>query len=396
MNLAQSFRLALKSIADKKARTFLTMLGIIIGIAAVMILVSLVQGFQRQQMEYYQKQGVNKVNVYAYQWDGDVSQELYEYCQSLREIALGVTPVNEAWGLSVRYGARAGRDTRVLLGSDQLSVCYNYRLARGRDLSYLDIKKSNKVCVLGGAAAEELFNYADPVGRKLRIGSNEFTVIGVYDRVYEKNDEDGGDYYDNVVAVPYTLNRLLMGTNRTEQFIVRAVDGPSTKEVITRVSAFLSRRIDPTTGSYDVYSENTWMEDNDEQTRTMAMVLGGIAGIALLVGGIGIMNIMLVTVTERTREIGIRKAIGARRGSIISQFLIESAVISFLGGLIGILFGTLATLVLGKLLMDAVILPDLGMSLGAAAVSIMIGMIFGSYPAVKASGLQPVEALRAE
>ncbi len=391
--------MALKSIWGKKARSVLTMLGIIIGIAAVVIMVSIVQGSNKATADYYAKLGTNKIEVYAYQWNSkDISQELQDYCMSLGDLVVGVTPNINYWSNSgIKYKTSTTSNMehgspQIYLGSEQFSICNNFKIAKGRDISYLDIKKYNQVIVLGARVADYLFEYRDPIGELVTIDGNKFTVIGVY----EAKDPDSDWSMDNMAVVPYSLNRLLNKTTTIESFVVKAVSAEATTAAITRLSGFLSGVIDPNTGYYSVYSENQWMEDNKEQTRMMSLVVGGIAGISLLVGGIGIMNIMLVTVTERTREIGIRMAIGASRASIIIQFLIEASVICAIGGLIGVLLGTLGTLVAGKLLLNMVLLPGTAMTIGAVAFSVVLGIGFGMYPAIKASGLQPVEALRAE
>ncbi len=397
MNLLQAFKMSFKSIASNKVRTILTMLGIIIGVAAVIILVSLVQGYTKSMVEYYQKQGVNKITVSAYQWnENSISDELYDYCLSLDNLVLGVTPNSQTY-TTVKYQAKVNSDCQVYFGSDQYTICNNYKLVEGRDISYLDVQKYNKVCVIGAVAKENLFNYADALGKQISINGVPYTVVGVYEQKYSAGDWSS-TYYDNIVVVPYTTSRYLdtYAYSNMSEFVVKAKDSASTTEAITRLTGFLSTKIDTNRGWFDVYSADQYIESSNEQTRMLSMILGGIAGIALLVGGIGIMNIMLVTVTERTREIGIRKAIGARRRSIISQFLIESGVISFVGGLIGIGTGYLLTLVLGKVLFDMIIMPSFVMSVGAAMFSIVIGIIFGIYPAAKASGLQPVDALRSE
>ena len=199
-----------------------------------------------------------------------------------------------------------------------------------------------------------------------------------------------------MAVVPYTLNRLLNKSTRIEEFTVKAASKEATNKAITLLSNYLSTIINSDRGYYSVYSENQWIEDSDSQTKMLSYVVGGIAGISLLVGGIGIMNIMLVTVTERTREIGIRMAIGASRTTIILQFLIEAAVICAVGGMFGIVLSFLGTLVAGKLIFDIVLMPGIAMTIGAVLFSIALGIIFGMYPAIKASGLQPVEALRAD
>ena len=380
-------------------RSFLTMLGIIIGVAAVIILVSVVQGSNKRLKEYYESMGTNQIQVQAYSWNKPVSDILYDYCLSLDDLVVGVTPsVTSYWNTTVRYGTKTLTSDdwetmpRLTLGSDQYSLCNNYQIARGRDLSYLDVKKYSQVCVLGAQVAKNLFNYADPINQEITVNGNPFTVIGVY----EAKATDMDVSVDNVILAPYTLNDMLNNGQQIDQYIVKAKDAESTKLAITKLRSFLKGIIDTNYGWSDVYSPNTWQEQNNQQNVMMSMVLGGIAGISLLVGGIGIMNIMLVTVTERTREIGIRKAIGAERKSIIAQFLIEAAVICGMGGILGILIGALGTLIAGKFILQMILLPSTTITIGAFAFSVVLGILFGMYPAIKASGLQPVVALRAE
>lgn len=398
MNIGQSFKMAFKSIFTNKVRSILTMLGIIIGVAAVIIMVSIVEGSNKQIRDYYESMGTNKINVYAYKWSGeDVTDELYEYCLSLDELVLGVTPNAYYWGGSIRYKTVSTDKMeyggpQVYMGSDQFSLCNNFEIEIGRDISYLDVKNYNQVIVLGARLKEFLFPYRDPIGEVVTIGEYPFTVIGVY----EAKDPNSTWSMDNMAVVPYTMVRLLNKTNRIEEFVVKARSKKDTTEAITRLTGFLSGLIDENSGYFSVYSQNQWMEQDEKATRIMSLVLGGIAGISLLVGGIGIMNIMLVTVKERTREIGIRKAIGGSRKSIIIQFLIESSVICAIGGILGVTVGYLGTLVAGKLIMDIVLTPSVTMTIGAVAFSVVLGIGFGMYPAIKASGLQPVEALRAE
>lgn len=399
MNLKQAFKMAFKSISSKKMRSFLTMLGIIIGVAAVIILVSVVQGSNQKIKEYYESMGTNQIQIYASSWNKPVSDILYDYCLSLDDLVVGVTPsITRYWDTTVRYGTKTltsdDWDTmpRLTLGSDQYSLCNNYQIARGRDLSYLDVKKYSQVCVLGAQVAKNLFNYADPINQEVTINGYPFTVIGVY----EAKATDMDVSVDNVILAPYTLNDKLNNGQQIDQYVAKAKDAESTKLAITKLRSFLKGIIDTNYGWSDVSSPNTWQEQNNQQNVMMSMVLGGIAGISLLVGGIGIMNIMLVTVTERTREIGIRKAIGAERKSIIAQFLIEAAVICGMGGILGILIGALGTLIAGKFILQMILLPSTTITIGAFAFSVVLGILFGMYPAIKASGLQPVVALRAE
>ncbi len=407
MNLMQAFKMAFKSIASKKMRSFLTMLGIIIGVASVVIMVSVVQGMNKRNMEYLEAQGENKIQVYAFQYygsSGNVSDLLYEYCLGMQDLVIGVTPQIEVWqDITIKYGAKTfstqnyddwTKRLSIQLGSDQFGVCNNYTLGGGRELSFLDVEKTNKVCVLGGGAKKILFDFVDPVGETIFINSQPFLVVGWY----EPTGLEGMSSMDNVVLLPYTFNRTLNNNQNIEQYVVKARSATDTTLAIARLKAFLGGFItNGENGYYDVSSNNNWADQVQEQSLMQSLVLGAIAGISLLVGGIGIMNIMLVTVTERTREIGIRKAIGAERKSIIVQFLIEAAVICGIGGLIGILLGCMGALIAGKFLLQGMILwPSSTIAVGAFAFSVALGVLFGMYPAIKASSLQPVEALRAE
>ena len=416
MNLWQAFKMAFKSISMKKTRSFLTMLGIIIGVASVVIMVSVVQGQNRQTMEMFEKLGDNKITVQAYGYydtNNETSQKLYDYCLTMSDLVEGITPdveINET--ATVQYGAKTIRINdwnngnydwqtamHIKLGSDQYGVCNNYTLAGGREMSYLDVEKTNAVCVLGAGAKEALFDFTDPVGEYITINGQPFKVVGYYEAV----DLEGWNELDNIIVLPYTFNRSMNNNYNIDSYVVKAKSAQATVEAMTKLDAFLNGLFpmnadgNRDNGSFYVNSNNSSAEQVQSQSNMQSLVLGAIAGISLLVGGIGIMNIMLVTVTERTREIGIRKAIGAERKSIITQFLIEAAVICSIGGLIGIGIGCVGTLVAGKLLLnETAMLPSPFITVGAFLFSVILGVIFGMYPAIKASGLQPVVALRAE
>ena len=364
MNLKQSFRMAFKSIRSNRVRSLLTMLGIIIGVAAVIIMVSVVRGSNQQLRAYYERLGNNRITVSAQQWGGrDISQTLYDYCLSLGPLVLGVTPDATTEG-PIIYRDKNTEDMEngsptIKLGSAQFSLCNNFQIEKGRDLCQMDVQSGQQVVVLGERAARYLFNYQNPVGKTVLLHGHPFEVVGVY----RAKDPDSEYSMDNMAVVPYTLNRLLNRQSTLDAFTVRAASSAATAEVSSRVSGFLKGQIDTERGFFSVYSEK---------------------------------NIMLVTVTERTREIGIRKAIGARRKSILAQFLIEASVVCGIGGLLGIALGVAGTLIAGQLILRAVILPDLPMSAGAFLFSVAMGVGFGMYPAAKASKLQPVVALRAD
>ena len=201
---------------------------------------------------------------------------------------------------------------------------------------------------------------------------------------------------DRMILIPYTMTRYFNSNQPIDQFVVKVKSSDAIAPTVTSLNGFLSGLIGEQNGSYGVTSPQTYQKEQNQADAMQQRFLGGIAAISLLVGGIGIMNIMLVTVTERTREIGIRKAIGARRKSILAQFLIEASVVCGIGGLLGIALGVAGTLIAGQLILRAVILPDLPMSAGAFLFSVAMGVGFGMYPAAKASKLQPVVALRAD
>ena len=422
MNIRQAVKMAWKSIIGKKGRSMLTMLGVIIGIAAVMTIVSVMSGYAAKTMEQFSAMGSNKitVNIYSYMYEVDENgnavnsgrdyfPDLYNYCKSMPEYVVGVTPEANA-SVTVVYGTKNSNNfqwdwddqgnmtgqypPQVYYVSDQYSACNNLVISKGRDLGELDIERYNQVCVLGSQAAEAFFDSADPVGKDLQLNGQNFEVVGVFAPRLTGNDAQGSTI-DNFILVPYTARRLL-GGEPIQNFIVKAREGVSTTEVATRIRGFLKGLVDPSTGDSYVSPDDRWQQSMNEQMGMISLVLGGIAAISLLVGGIGIMNIMLVTVTERTREIGIRRAIGAQRSSIVTQFLIEAAMLCGIGGVIGILIGTLGCYAAGNLLFHMTIYPSAAVTAGALGFSVLLGLIFGSYPAIKASKLQPVEALRAE
>ena len=425
MNFSQAFKMAAKSISANKARSALTMLGVIIGLAAVIILVSYAQGQNMAMRAYYESMGTNTLNVsaYSYRGDVDVAGALYDYCLQLDDLVLGVSPMGNVYDDPViKFESKtisrqwqsmgggmmstAGQYPSIILGNDKYGLCNDYKIAKGRDLSYLDIEKDNQVCVLGSAVADELFGFADPVGKTITLNGTPFLVVGVYKSksagVNLGGTEDGQwiqetiNRQDYMILLPATMTRLFNRNQPIEQYIIKAKDAQSLKEVSTLVNGFLAGFISNDNGSFWIDNPTSYQNEQAEADKLQQRFLGGIAAISLLVGGIGIMNIMLVTVTERTREIGIRKAIGAERKSIIVQFLIEAAMICGIGGIFGILVGYLGTLIVGKMNFDIILLPSAGITVGAFLISVALGIIFGLYPAVKASGLQPVEALRAD
>ena len=399
MNLTQAFKIAVKSIAAKKARSALTMLGVIIGLAAVIILVSYAQGQNQQMRAYYESLGTNTVNVDVWA-SKDVTKALRDYClDDLGEYIVGITPNLQMYNQTVvKYGFKTldsyntpwEESPQVVMGNQDYALCNNFTIARGRNISQLDIENYGQVCILGSKMASSLFNYVDPLGKDITINGIPFTVIGVF----EEKDPQNMSGMDRYILTPYTASRVLNKNMDIKAFVAKAKDSASTNKAVGLIQSYLDSALGQ--GNGNAYTMNQFQESMEEQDKMQQRFLGGIAAISLAVGGIGIMNIMLVTVTERTREIGIRKAIGAERKSIIAQFLIEACMICGIGGIFGIAAGYIGTLIVGKASFNLILLPSPGITVGAFLISVALGIGFGLYPAIKASGLQPVNALRAE
>lgn len=389
MSFFQPFVMAIKSMMRNKGRSVLTMLGIIIGVAAVIILVSLVQFMTKQVTDQMEMMGTNRIDINYYA-EQDISKELHRWIKEHDDLFEGVTPAVQT-STDVKYKSKS-LQMSVTFGSEQYALCNNYEMDSGAMFTEMQVNAREKVAVVGSGVAKNLFGYVDPIGKELKIKGEKFTVIGVFK---EKGDSSENSYYDMIVVVPYTRQRTLMRSTKIENFIVKATSSETTIEATEKLNEYLKGKLGQE-WKYYVSTNNTWVDEVKKQTGMMSAVLGGIAGISLLVGGIGIMNIMLVTVTERTREIGIRRAIGAKRRDIVVQFLIESGTVSALGGIAGMLLGSFVTLVLGKLLFQDIVLPAVGMLLGAFAFSAVIGIFFGFYPAFRASKLSPIDALRSE
>ena len=399
MNITQAFKMAAKSISANKGRSALTMLGVIIGLAAVIILVSYAQGQNQQMRAYYESLGTNTVNVDVWA-SKDVTKALRDYClDDLGEYIVGITPNLQMYNQTVvKYGFKTldsyntpwEESPQVVMGNQDYALCNNFTIARGRNISQLDIENYGQVCILGSKMASSLFNYVDPLGKDITINGIPFTVIGVF----EEKDPQNMSGMDRYILTPYTASRVLNKNMDIKAFVAKAKDSASTNKAVGLIQSYLDSALGQ--GNGNAYTMNQFQESMEEQDKMQQRFLGGIAAISLAVGGIGIMNIMLVTVTERTREIGIRKAIGAERKSIIAQFLIEACMICGIGGIFGIAAGYIGTLIVGKASFNLILLPSPGITVGAFLISVALGIGFGLYPAIKASGLQPVEALRAE
>ena len=391
--MLQSFKLAMKSIWSNKMRSFLTMLGIIIGVASVIILVSLVNAYMSYMTDSFASMGTNQITVNMINLSSrSVSdEEMYEFYTEQGDVFDEISPMVSIGG-TIKHGNDSMTSTSITGVSEAYLSTKDWELECGRNLQYGDLTGRHKVCVIGSYVADELYGSAENAyGETLKINGHAFTIVGVAARQEEDMDEGGTDDF---VWMPYTRAVKMARNSNINNYVFTVSDLSQATEAKSRIESFLYEKFK----NEDLYTVTAMSEMLDELNSMIAMVsagLGGIAGISLLVAGVGVMNIMLVSVTERTREIGIRKSLGARTGSILLQFLSESAIITLLGGIIGIILGVTGAILIGGVIgFSARIQPST--VLIASLFSAGVGIFFGIYPARKAAKLSPIEALRHE
>ncbi len=375
-------------------RSFLTMLGIIIGVASVIILVSLVNAYMSYMTESFASLGTNQISVNMINLSSrSVSvDEMYEFYEEHTDLFDHMTPMVSV-STTVKHSSDTMSSTSVSGVSEDYLAIKDYDLVQGRNIQYSDITSRQKVCVIGYYVASELYGSPEKaIDETIKIGGYAYRVIGVVERQDEDDLEDGGT--DDFVWLPYSCAVKMARNANINNYTFTIMDLTTASEATTLIENFLYE----TFKDDDLYNVTAMSEMLDSLNSMIAMVsagLGSIAGISLLVAGVGVMNIMLVSVTERTREIGIRKALGARKSVILQQFVIEAAVQSAMGGIIGIIIGSIATTTVGKLAgLNAT--PTPMAVIVSFSVSVAIGLFFGYMPARRAASLNPIDALRSE
>lgn len=394
--MLQSFKMALRSIWGNKMRSFLTMLGIIIGVASVIILVSIVNGYMSYTMNSFSSMGVNQITVNFMALPSRTIEvdEFYEFYEENSELFAQMTP-NVSASATVKHGSDSMSSTSVGGYGEEYIDIKGYEIAYGRNLLYADMVSRQNVAVIGAYVASELFGGGqNAVGEDIKLNGEVFKVVGVVEQQTEDFSDFDDGCTDDFVWIPYS-RAAKMGRNATiSNYIFTSYDIKDTDACTEALEDFLYEKMKDDS-FYTVTAMSSLMDSLNEMIAMMSMMLGGIAGISLLVAGVGVMNIMLVSVTERTREIGIRKALGAKKRVIMQQFVIEAAVTSTIGGMIGIVVGGLASTAIGKVMgIDSP--PTLTAVIVSFSVSVGIGLIFGYMPANRAANLSPIDALRSE
>ena len=392
----ESVSMSVSNILGNRMRSFLTMLGIIIGVAAIIALMTIVQGATDTMTAQFDSMGLGTLRVTVSGTalkQGLTDSELNQVL--VCEHVAGISPSLSSTVTAVR--GENWSDSISLKGNDAAYFQKNPDLLkRGRAINAIDVAQELRVCLVDGGTAETLFFGEDPVGKTLYLGGHEFTVVGMIDE-----EEDAslfsqillGGGTDSAVYVPYSSAKKLMGTSTVSTFEVYLTDSEKTDTAIEEIEAVLDGIFNYKENAYNVINMESMTDAMELMTSMMMSLLVGIASIALVVGGIGIMNMMLVTVTERTTEIGLRKALGAEPGQIQMQFLIEAIILSLLGGMIGVILGLTVSFAICMNTDITFALNTFAIGLGVS-FSAAVGIIFGWAPARKASNLNPIDALR--
>ena len=392
----ESVSMSVSNILGNRMRSFLTMLGIIIGVAAIIALMTIVQGARDTMTAQFDSMGLGtlRVTVSGTALKQGLTDSELNQVLSCEHVA-GISPSLSSTVTAVR--GENWSDSISLKGNDAAYFQKNPDLLkRGRAINAIDVEQELRVCLVDGGTAETLFFGEDPIGKTLYLGGREFIVVGMIDE-----DEDAslfsqillGGENDSAVYVPYSSAKKLMGTSTVSTFEVYLTDSEKTDAAIEEMEAVLDGIFNYKEDAYSVINMESMTDAMELMTSMMMSLLVGIASIALVVGGIGIMNMMLVTVTERTTEIGLRKALGAEPGQIQMQFLIEAIILSLLGGVIGVIVGLTVSFAICMNTDITFALNTFAIGLGVG-FSAAVGIIFGWAPARKASNLNPIDALR--
>jgi putative ABC transport system permease protein len=404
----ENLKIALRAILANKMRSALTVLGVMIGVAAVIAVVSIVQGLQHKISNDLEDIGSNFIEVYP-----DPGEQRNPFLQKMPDLTIDdaaavrkhTTAIQDFTPIFIASAQTKNGDARHTVQLYAVNASYqeivNHWVEHGRFFTPLDQEQRKRVCVIGLEVQKELQLGDDPLGKLIQVDNTPMTVVGVM----EKKGGTFGNNQDDILLIPFNTANVLYGSQNMRKLVLafqmsRGSDLELAKEQVRDVLRARHHLKKEDKDDFRILAQEEILKTVSSILGGVSMVMGGIVGIALLVGGIGIMNIMLVSVTERTREIGIRKSIGARRGDILIQFLIEAIALSGLGGAVGVLGGfflaNLARFIIGRWTTLPPVHTPIVAIVGAFAFCALIGILFGIYPAAKASKLDPIEALRYE
>ncbi len=394
MNFYESFSMATKNIKANKTRSILTMLGIIIGVAAVIIITGLGNGMEKYMRSEFESMGTNTLSVYIY-GRGDKGMDV----EDMQDIITNstyldkMTPSVSFYG-SKKIGSEKIDSTNVTGVSEQYLDISSINLSKGRNIQYMDIKNRNSVCIIGSYINMKYFG-GQGLGENVKINGRNFTIVGIMEE-----QADSSQYStDDAVIVPYSTILRMNNARDAENFTVTFTDEKHSSEAKQELENGITEYFSGDSDTFYVQSMTELLDAMNRMIKILITILTLIASISLVVGGIGIMNIMLVSVTERTKEIGIRKALGAKERYIMSQFVIEAGVTSAIGGIIGIIIGYIGSAVFTKIIYmlyaeELIVSPTIFAVLVSVGISAGIGVFFGYMPAKKAAKLNPIDALR--
>ena len=401
MTFFETLGIAWEGLTLNKVRSFLTTLGVIIGVGSVIMMLSVSAGTEAAIAEQINSLGADLIIVGPMRGTpGAAKIFIYEDALAIAENVRGITGVSaEQFSTQNVKGGEGSLEAISILGvTADFPIVRDYELATGRFFTAEENDRKTKVAVLGYGIAQDLFGAQDPFGQAVTIGSTSFTVIGVMEQKGIVADVD----YDGRVYIPITVvfqkfDTRMVGSDRIRTAYVKAESRETMDSVIAQITMLLAERhdVDPASPDFSVQTQQDIIATQEATTEAFRSLLAWVAGVSLVVGGIGIMNIMLVSVTERTREIGLRQALGARPGDVRLQFLLEAIILSLAGGLVGVIAGVGGSYLFGELgTMRTELVPaSIPLAFGAAAA---VGIFFGYYPATQAAQLDPIEALRRE
>ncbi len=390
MKLRLTLKVVWNNIVGNRMRSFLTMLGI--GVASVIILVSVMQGFANQMIDSYSSMGINNITISLQGRNGNLmftEDDMYQYAIEHADNLLGVSPNVSSNGSLSKKTKKVEYSTITGIDENYINIMKK-NIQKGHNITYSDIAIKNKVCIIGAYVNNQLFNGNANLGDTIRLNGEEFVICGILAQT--SNGTEWSE--DNAFYIPYTTAMRLNGISSVNSYTFFVKDSNLVPLETTNLQNYLFK----TYRDSKLYKVTNYMDmltDINLQMGILTSVIAGIAGISLLVAGIGIMNIMLVSVSERTREIGIRKSLGAKHKDIMRQFVLEAAATSSIGGLLGILLGGAGAITAGNLVkLNAT--PSIDIVMLAFGISAGIGILFGYLPAKKAAKLNPIDALRSE